>query len=518
MSKSSHTVALIVLDGWGHREDAKDNAVAAAKKPFFDSLWKSCPHSLLEASGLTVGLPEGQIGNSEVGHTTIGAGVVLDTDLVRIDKAARAGEFSNIPAIVSVFDHVHKHDSTLHVIGLVSDGGVHSHEMHLHALLAAAKKAGVKCIAIHALTDGRDTGPNTGLGHIKKLEAEIARIGGDTFIASLGGRYYAMDRDNNWDRIKRAEDAMFKASGPSTELGASDYLAKVYTEGAKDELLEPVVIKGAHGHGAPLKTNDAVFIFNFRSDRVRQLSTRIKKWLEEKDVKNVHIAAMTEFGKEYGFPIAFPPISIETTLAKEVSDAGHTQAHIAETEKFPHATYFLNGGRREPHTGEKHIMLESRKDVKTHDEAPEMRAEAIADKTIEEIQAGTEFIFVNFANPDMVGHTANVPAIITAVETVDRELKRVITELDATGGQAIIIADHGNAEVNVDPVTGDKHTAHTTNVVPCILTGVTKDASGQPVQISLNNGGLSDVAPTILSLMGIKIPKKMTGKPLVVAK
>jgi 2,3-bisphosphoglycerate-independent phosphoglycerate mutase len=535
------TVALIVLDGWGYREDSEDNAVAAARKPFFDSIWKKYPHSLLEASGLAVGLPVGQMGNSEVGHTTIGAGAILDTDLVRIDKAANAGDFAKNPAMVSLFEHVKKHagktgsDATLHAMGLVSDGGVHSHMEHLFAFLRAARKAGVKKIAIHAFTDGRDTAPQSAAGFIKKLEKEIAKLdpsGKQIFIASLSGRYFSMDRDNNWDRMKKAATVIFEpqtvhvtnaAGGTVTKLKPSVFLEKIYAEGKNDELLEPVVIEGLHGKGAPLGEHDGIFVFNFRADRVRMLAQKlaeIKKTQKKLDENfaGVHIAAMTEYSRDYDFPIAFAPKTIETTLAAQVSAAGLTQAHIAETEKFPHATYFLNGGRNEPHEGEEHIMLASRKDVKTHDQAPEMRAEAIADKAIEQIKADTNFIFINFANPDMVGHTANVPAIITAIETVDRELKRVIDALEQAGGAAIIIADHGNAEVNVDPKTGTPHTAHTTNLVPCILAG---DLSGKKAEdhsarkFNLKNGGLADVAPTILELLHLKKPKAMTGSSLL---
>ncbi len=502
---TTHTpVALIVLDGWGYREDLKNNAIAAAKTPFFKKIWKECPHSLLEASGLAVGLPEGQMGNSEVGHTTIGAGAILDTDLVRIDKASKAGEFSVNPAIVALFNHVKKHASTLHVMGLVSDGGVHSHEEHLRAFLHAADKAGIARIAIHAFTDGRDTAPQNAAGYMKKLEREIEAIdpsGKRIFVASLSGRYYAMDRDTNWDRMAKAEEVMFDAKGTVISKKASEHLEAAYAHGAKDELLEPVVIKGVHGQGSTLNPHDGVFLFNFRADRMRMLCARLQI------KKDIHVVTMTEYSSEYTFPVAFFPKKIEATLAAEISKAGLNQAHIAETEKFPHATYFLNGGRNEPHPGEEHILLESRKDVKTHDQAPEMRAEAIADKAIHEAEKGTHFIFINFANPDMVGHTANVPAIITAVEKVDHELSRVVHAVTEAGGCAVIIADHGNAEVNIDPETGAPHTSHTTNLVPCILTGEANAA--------LANGGLADVAPTVLDLMGISKPAAMTGVSLI---
>lgn len=507
-STNSHkTTLLIVLDGWGYREDPTHNAIAAAKTPFFNSIWNSCPHSLLEASGNAVGLPEGQMGNSEVGHTTIGAGTILDTDLVRIDKAALGGEFHTNAAMTALFDHVKKHDSTLHVMGLLSDGGVHSHQEHLHAFLQAANKAGLKRVAVHVFTDGRDTPPQSAAGYLKNLEAELEKIDGTGtrfFIASISGRYFAMDRDNNWDRMAKAEKAIFECSGNICTIKPSTHLETEYTCGTKDELLEPVVCTTPNGIGCAVNKHDGIFIFNFRADRVRMLGKRL---MEKEDL---FVASMTEYSPEFPFPIAFPKIEIETTLATEISKAGRTQAHIAETEKFPHATYFLNGGRNEPHDGEAHIMLASRKDVKTHDEAPEMRAEAIADKAIEEITKGTDFIFINFANPDMVGHTANVPAIITAIETVDTQLQRVIKALGAQNGRALIIADHGNAEVNIDE-TGAPHTAHTINLVPCILTGTSNSLK----KYTLKNGGLSDVAPTILDLMNLSKPQAMTGSSLI---
>lgn len=501
---------LIVLDGWGYREDPKDNAVAAAKKPFFDSLWKKYPHSLLKASGDAVGLPEGQMGNSEVGHMTIGGGIPADTDLVRIDKAITSGEFDKNPAILSLFDHVKKHNSTLHVQGLVSDGGVHSHQNHLHAFLKLAKKQNVPKVAIHVFTDGRDTPPQSASGYIRELEEVLAELNqGEPadkprfFIATISGRYYAMDRDNNWDRLAKTEKAMFECTGHVCNIKPSAYLEEAYKKGSLDELMEPIVCATPEGLGCQIEKNDAVFFFNFRADRTRMLS---KKILALPKSENIYYVTMTEYNPDFESPVAFTPVKTETTLGSEVAKAGLTQARIAETEKFPHATYFLNNGKEHPYEKQVNIMLDSRKDIKTHDEAPEMRAEAIADKAIEQIEAGTDFIFINFANPDMVGHTANVPAIITAIETVDTQLKRVIEALEKKGGVALIIADHGNAEVNIDPETGEKHTAHTTNLVPCIVT----DASR-----TIKNGGLADVAPTILNLLGLKAPKQMTGKTLI---
>lgn len=502
--KTFKQTVLIVLDGWGHREDKTHNAVAEAQTPFFDTLWKEYPHSLLQASGLEVGLPEGQMGNSEIGHTTIGAGAVIDTDLVRIAKSIKNGEFGQIPAFVKLFDHVKKNGSTLHVKGLLGTGGVHAHQDHLVAFVKAAKDAGIKQVAIHVYTDGRDTPPQSSAQFLRDLESDLEKIGVG-FIATATGRFYAMDRDNNWDRVKRAEEALFECKGNVCKPGdiPSEVVSRLHAQGILDEHLEPVIFLDKNGVSYPIKPHDGVFFFNFRADRARMIS---KVMLERAKKDDIAYVTLTEYDKTFSCDVAFPPRTIETTIAKEVSAAGMTQAHIAETEKFPHATYFLNGGIEKPYPGEKHILLDSRKDVKTHDLAPEMRAEAIADKAIEEIESGANFIFINFANPDMVGHTANVPAIVKAVETVDAQLKRVIEALEKRGGVAFVTADHGNAELNVDLTTGEKHTAHTTNPVPAILTAK---------EFSLSSGGLSDIAPTILALLGIKKPAGMTGKVLV---
>jgi len=494
-------VALIVLDGWGHREDVHDNAIANAATPFFDSLWNGFPHATLDASEESVGLPQGQIGNSEVGHMTIGAGRVIDTDLVRITKAIRNGSFNTNPAFVAAFDHVRRHGSTLHIMGLVSPGGIHSHEDHIHALIHAAKDAGLTKVAIHAFTDGRDVAPQSADKSLEKLEelCEKLKIG---FVASVCGRFFAMDRDNNWDRADRAWKAICDGTGNVCEVKPSSKVKDLHKNGALDEHLEPMVCVDTTGTPTPLSQNDAVIFANFRSDRARMLSELVAK---EAETKGLYFVTLTEYDAKIKSHVAFPPERVATTLAAEIAKAGLSQAHIAETEKYPHATYFLNGGRTEPHEREVHILVESRKDVPTHDLAPEMRAKEIADKAIEQIENGTNFLFINFANADMVGHTANVPALITAIETIDRELKRVLDALHARGGVAFITADHGNAETNIDHETGVKHTAHTLNIVPAILT-----ERGH----TLRSGTLADVAPTILTLYHLPIPPSMTGQVL----
>lgn len=496
---------LVVLDGWGWREEAKNNAIAAARTPNFDRLWKTYPHALLEASGLAVGLPSGQMGNSEIGHTTIGAGAVLDTDLVRIAKVIAAHGFISNPAFARLFAQVKKHGSTLHVCGLLGDGGVHAHSSHLFAFVRAAKEAGVKKLALHLFTDGRDTPPQSAADYLAETEKVLTEAGLGV-IATVTGRFYAMDRDNNADRIVRAEDAFFEGKGHLVSGQASLVVRALYKEGKLDEHLEPMVFAGGE---AKLTPHDGVFFFNFRADRARQLSRRI---VEKQKSHDIHFVTMTEYEPSLGAEVAFPKQAIETTLAAEISRASFSQAHIAETEKFPHATYFLNGGREKPHEGEAHILLASRKDVATHDLAPKMRAEGIADKAIEEIGKGTHFIFINFANPDMVGHTANVPAIIDAVEETDLQLGRVLVALEKAGGVAFVTADHGNAEVNIDPITGEKHTSHTINPVPAIITSAKiRFGTVTPKVV----GGLADIAPTVLALLGIPQPVSMTGKNLV---
>jgi len=499
-------VALIILDGWGHRNDPKDNAIAAASKPFFDSLLAGYPHALLDASEGSVGLPQGQMGNSEVGHMTIGAGTTIDTDLVRIGKSVAENGFAENPAFRTLFDHVRTHDSTLHIKGLVSPGGIHSHSDHLAAFLAAAKDAGIVKVAVHAITDGRDTAPRSAAAYLRNLEEVIDDIG-IGFISTASGRFYAMDRDKNWGRTEQVERAIFEGdAGYSVrDRKPSEIMEELYREGVVDEHLEPVVFLDGNGEAYRIRENDGVFFFNFRSDRSRQLSARI---VEHAKAKNLCFVTMTEYDASLPAIVAFPPSLPETTLAREIARAGLRQTHVAETEKYAHSTYFLNGGRELPYEGEEDILIESRKDVRTHDEAPDMRAREVADRAIGAIEGGTDFLFVNFANADMVGHTGNVPKIVEAVETLDRELGRLVRAVRARGGVAVITADHGNAEQNVDPETGEPHTAHTTNPVPVIVT-----APG-----SLRSGSLADIAPTVLSLLGLPVPDAMTGTSLYSAK
>jgi len=498
------SVCLIVLDGWGYREDTADNAIASANIPFFRKLWNEYPHSVLNASEEFVGLPHGQMGNSEVGHMTIGAGRIIRTDLVRISKAVQNHELGENQQIKKLLNHVLSHNSVLHVQGLVSPGGIHSHQDHLYEFLREAKKAGIKKIAIHVFTDGRDTPPKAAAEYISLLEGQIKELGVG-YIASLCGRYYAMDRDNNWDRVCQAEEAMFSCKGNiCNDKKPSEILREFYSRDIGDEHIEPTVFLDDQGNTATLGAHDGVFFFNFRADRARMMTARIA---EKVDALDLYFVTMTQY-EDTLIPapyVAFPPERPATTLAEQISKAGLSQVHIAETEKYAHSTYFLNGGEEKEHTGERFILVPSRKDIKRHDEAPEMMAKKIADVAVAEIEKGTDFVFINFANADMVGHTANVGAIVKAVEAVDKALEKVYTAIEKKGGVMFITADHGNAELNIDQKTHEPHTAHTLNLVPAILT-----KKGE----TLRNGGLDDIAPTVLKLLGLPVPKEMTGEIL----
>jgi 2,3-bisphosphoglycerate-independent phosphoglycerate mutase len=467
-------------------------------------MWQKYSPTLLLASGESVGLPAEQMGNSEICHMTIGAGTIIYSDLLRINKSIESGEFFSNPVIGQVLEQVKNNNSNLHLLGLLGSGGVHSHSDHLFALIEAGKKAGIKNIFLHLFLDGRDTPPQSAGTFAKILEGKLAEIGAGE-VATLAGRYWGLDRDNNWDRLAKAEAAIFEGVGQVVKnQKPSEILSQLYAAGGKDEFIEPLILVGDDDAPKTIKADDGIFFFNFRPDRARMLSQKI---LAKQKEMNWSFATMTEYDSTFNCPAAFPRIKIKTCLAKEVAAAGLSQAHIAETEKFAHATYFFNGGRQEPYEGERDILIDSRKDVKTHDEAPQMRAREIADQAIEEIKAGTDFIFINFANPDMIGHTGNVEAIKTALTYVDEQLRRVIGALDEAGGVAFITADHGNAELNVDLATGEVHTAHTMSLVPAIVTD-------QNVEIL--QGALIDVAPTVLALLGLPRPESMTGNSLLV--
>ncbi len=499
-------VVLVVLDGWGIREESAHNGIALARTPNFDSFKQAYPYTMLQASGEHVGLPVGQMGNSEVGHTTIGAGHVIYQDLVRIGKDAAEGLFQSNMAFQTVFNHVLDRNSQLHVIGLLSPGGVHSHEQHVFELIHTAALAGVKRIVVHPFLDGRDTPKTSGLTSLKKLERYVDTIPG-CVIGSVSGRYYAMDRDTNWDRTQKAFQAIFNGKADhiyDTAVKPSAIIQEWYHQEVFDEHLEPMVFKDVNGNALQVADGDGILFTNFRKDRAKQLSRKICTDIPDRDICFV---TMTDYGEEIDAIVAYRPETVPATIGAVISAAGLKQVHIAETEKFPHATYYLNGGRQSPYPGEEDVLVPSRKDIRTHDQAPEMRAKEITDEALKRLD--TDFMFINYANPDMVGHTANEKAIITAVETVDRELGRLCREVLRKHGGLLVIADHGNAETMVDPETGEPHTSHTTNPVPCLFI----HESYQPTL--MESGALRNIAPTVLQLLGLHQPKGMTGRTLL---
>jgi len=469
-------VALVILDGWGIAPPGPGNAVELADTPVFDRLWRDFPHAQLEASGEAVGLPPGQMGNSEVGHLTIGAGRILDQDLQRVNRAIRDGSFFENPVLRAAFDR----GKNVHLLGLVSHGGVHSHIDHLKALMRFAPEK----TWIHAFTDGRDVSPHSAVHDLAELPTDR--------IATVAGRYYAMDRDNRWDRTQKALEAV---TDPvvSTPKGG-DPVAEVqrnYDAGVTDEFIVPTVIEGRPRLDPA--TDTAIF-FNFRPDRGRQLSEKLAEL-------GVDLTTMTRYRDDFPFPVAFREHVVEGTLAEVLSEHGIRQLHAAETEKYAHVTYFLDGGREEPFAAEERILVNSPRDVASYDQKPEMSAAEVADKVVAAIDAGgLGFVVVNFANPDMVGHTGVIPAVVRAVETTDACLGRVVDAVERAGGVCLIIADHGNAEKLLQDDGVSPHTAHTTNPVPAILT-----APG----LRIRDGELSEVAPTILRLLGLPKSSQM---------
>lgn len=503
-SKTFKQVLLIIFDGWGYSEEKKYNAIAQANPEYFNNLWSVYPHTLLKASGEAIGLPEGQIGTSEIAHSTIGAGKIIYTDIVRVNKMIQDNQVCDNQALETLFNHVKQNNSTLHFMGMVSPGGVHSHQEHLFALLRCAKEAGITKVIIHAFTDGRDVPPMSNDMYIKQLNDVIRKIGVGR-IATVVGRYYAMDRDTNWERTQKAYDLLFEGTAEIHENteDPAEVLKQIHAKGVEDQYIEPLVFLNADGKADVISQNDGVFFFNFRPDRARQISYKIA---EVKNKMNLCFVTLSQYDKNLNCLVYLPKLSIETTLAGEISKAGLSQVHIAETEKFAHLTYYFDGERKENYPGEVYQLIPSKK-VATFDLAPEMSAKEIADKAIENIQKGTSFIAINFANADMVGHVGKFEPTIEAIKVLDGQLKRVVEALLQNGGVAFITADHGNAELMWDEKNNQPHTAHTLNPVPAILTeeGVTL----------ASNRSLEDVAPTILELFGLQKPQEMAGKSLI---
>jgi 2,3-bisphosphoglycerate-independent phosphoglycerate mutase len=499
---------LVILDGWGWREDGDDNAVAAAHTPAFDALWSSCPHALLRTSGLDVGLPAGQMGNSEVGHLNIGAGRVVMQDLPRIDQVVADGSIAQLPALKDLIAALKASGGTCHLMGLLSPGGVHSHQDHAVALARILAGAGIP-VAIHAFTDGRDTAPKAAPEFLARFEAATSGLPG-LRIATVTGRYFAMDRDQRWDRTRAAYAAMAEGEG-ARAASAQAAIAAAHAAGTTDEFVPPTVI----GDYAGMADGDGLLCFNFRADRVRQILTAFLDpafagFPRRRAIRFAAAAGMTEYSEALNAHLAtlFAPQSMADILGEVVAKAGLRQLRMAETEKYPHVTYFLNGGQEAPFPGEDRILVPSPK-VATYDLQPEMSAPELTDRAVAAIGAGTyDLIVLNYANPDMVGHTGSFEAARRAVEAVDAGLGRIAAAIRAAGGALFVTADHGNAEQMRDPLTGGPHTAHTTNPVPALL-------MGGPAGMGLADGRLADIAPTLLALLGIAQPAAMTGRCLL---
>ena len=507
-TQRARPVALIVLDGWGYRPETDGNAIALANTPTWDAIWRRGSRTLLEASGLRVGLPAGQMGNSEVGHLNLGAGRVVMQDLVRISSAIADGTFYTNAALLGACQSVNANGGTLHLMGLIGAGGVHAIDEHLCALLDLARRQRVGRIAIHAFLDGRDTMPRSALGYMQRLLEYIGKIGSPARIATVSGRYYAMDRDRRWDRTELAYRAIVEGEGtPVTDpVGA---IRQGYDSGTTDEFMPPVVVIGNGKPVAPMRDGDSVIGFNYRSDRMRQMvRALIDPAFDGFDVSRrprVSVTTLTSYDKTFDVPVAFEPTSMERILAEVLSSRGLSMLKTAETEKYPHVTYFFNGGVEQAYACESRVLVPSPK-VATYDLKPEMSAGGVTDALCSGISSGEyDFILCNYANADMVGHSGSIPATIKAVETVDKSLARVLKIAESAGTRLIVTADHGNAEMMIDPETGGPHTAHTTNPVPF----VTLDW-GQEQRLRAG-GALCDVAPTILSMLGIEQPREMSG-------
>ncbi|WP_337926450.1 2,3-bisphosphoglycerate-independent phosphoglycerate mutase [Luteimonas saliphila] len=503
-------MVLLILDGWGHRDDPRDNAIALADVPNWRRLLAEHPTTLIHTEGRFVGLPDGQMGNSEVGHMNIGAGRVVYQDLTRIDAAIEDGSFFDNAELAAACDAAVASGGTLHVMGLLSPGGVHSHETHVFAMLELAARRGVPRVAVHAFLDGRDMPPRSAEASLRALQDKCDALG-NARVASVSGRYYAMDRDNRWERVRRAWDAIVEANGDAPD--ALSALQAAYARGENDEFVDPVAIAGAQ----PMRDGDAIVFMNFRADRARQLSAAFVSPGFDGFGAGVRRPALsryvclTEYDATLPAPVAFAPDNLANTLGEVLGAHGLTQLRIAETEKYAHVTFFMSGGREAPYTGEERILVPSPK-VATYDLQPEMSAPEVCARLVQAVeQERFDVIVCNFANPDMVGHTGVLSAAIAAVETVDRAVGEIIAAVRAKGGELLVTADHGNCEMMRDPETGEPHTSHTVGPVDLVYVG-SRDAS-------LRSGGaLRDLAPTILDLLGVDLPVEMTGSSLLVAK
>ena len=505
MTQTAKPMALIILDGWGYSEDPKDNAIMAANTPNWDKYWQQYSHTLISGSGTDVGLPDGQMGNSEVGHLNLGAGRVVYQDFTRISKAIADGDFFTNQALIAAIDKAASNNKAVHLMGLLSPGGVHSHEQHIHAALELCKKRGANDVYIHAFLDGRDMPPRSAKPSIELLEKVIQELGIGK-IASVTGRYYAMDRDNRWERVEAAYDMLTLGQAEYHFDTASKALEAAYQRDENDEFVKTSLI----ANSKPISDGDSVIFMNYRADRARQLSKAFanqnfdgferKQWPKLAD-----FLMLTEYATDIDASVAYPPITMNNVLGEHLMKLGKTQLRIAETEKYAHVTFFFNGGSEQPFDGEERKLIPSPQ-VATYDLQPEMNAAIVTDNLLEVIETQShDVIICNFANPDMVGHTGNFDATVKAIEALDVCLGKIISALEKVGGQALITADHGNAEKMADACTGQAHTAHTSEPVPLLYIG--KDA-----KVKVTDGVLSDIAPTLLSLMQLPIPQEMTGR------
>ncbi|HEY7746936.1 MAG TPA: 2,3-bisphosphoglycerate-independent phosphoglycerate mutase [Desulfuromonadales bacterium] len=505
-------LALVILDGWGIRETQQDNAVLQARTPRLDALFRDFPDTRLGASGLDVGLPDGQMGNSEVGHMNIGAGRIVYQDLTRISKSIADGDFFENPVFNLALDALRRTGGRLHLMGLLSDGGVHSHNTHLYALVELAKRRGIKDVCIHAFLDGRDTPPKSGGDYLARLEERLGAIGVGR-VATVMGRYFAMDRDNRWERVERAWRALTAGDGQIVASSA-EAIVGAYQAGQTDEFVEPRIVRRAADPVGTVEDGDAVIFFNFRSDRAREITRAFTDpdftgFVRAKSPKLAAYVCLTEYDETFGLPVAFPSPNPVNILGEVVARAGKTQLRIAETEKYAHVTFFFNGGSEVPFPGEERVLIPSPQDVATYDQKPAMSAPLVTDEVVARVDSGAyDLIVLNFANPDMVGHTGIRPAAIAAMEAVDVCVGRVVDAVLTAGGALLITSDHGNCEQMVDE-SGQPHTAHTVNPVPLLLVDPDHRSA------KLREGVLADIAPTILALMGLEKPAEMTGRSLL---
>ncbi len=514
LSPPQSPVVLAILDGWGYREELSDNAIKIASTPIMDSLWHAYPHTLISASGSDVGLPDGQMGNSEVGHLTIGSGRIIQQELVRITDVVKNDQLSMVNELKEMADSLKKNNSTLHITGLCSDGGVHSHIDHLLGLIKWASDNKIKKVAIHIITDGRDTPSKSAIKYLNQIESCIKRFNTGE-IASICGRYWIMDRNLLWERTEKAYDNLTNPDIKKRNISPQDYIKKSYEKNITDEFIEPIRISDNY-----LKDGDSLICFNFRPDRARQivksLSEKEFSDFERKFFPNLNLVTFTQYDANLPVKVAFPPESLNNFIGQIVSENGLKQYRTAETEKYPHVTYFFNGGIEIPLPGEERHLIPSPR-VATYDLEPAMSAEELTTSCSEAIKSGNyAFVVINFANPDMVGHTGNVAATVKAIETVDKCIGQIVNATGAMGGSILITADHGNAEV-MKGSAGEPWTAHTTNKVPLIfIEGEKRKIPNLGNEIYLrDNAGLADIAPTLLQLLNLPIPKEMTGKSLV---